>query len=204
MPKVEFHFDFGSPNAYLAHLVIPEIEQRTGAKFEYMPVLLGGVYKLTAIRPKGGGWAHKIKLSEQVVKISTPGILQVRRFAIDGQMGGDMIWDELSAGAAALGSAARPAAGAPTRTIVDPVDMTRRKTFDTEGEDILVPIYRGGKRVYDSPPLDEIRRRRAEQLARFHPGIKRFENPHSYPVGLEQTLFDLKTRLILDARGFAA
>ncbi len=45
--KVEFHFDFGSPNAYLAHLVIPEIEQRTGAKFEYVPVLLGGVFKLT-------------------------------------------------------------------------------------------------------------------------------------------------------------
>ncbi len=47
MAKVEFHFDFGSPNAYLAHLVIPEIEQRTGAKFEYVPVLLGGVFKLT-------------------------------------------------------------------------------------------------------------------------------------------------------------
>ena len=47
MAKVEFHFDFGSPNAYLAHLVIPEIEQRTGVKFEYVPVLLGGVFKLT-------------------------------------------------------------------------------------------------------------------------------------------------------------
>ncbi len=47
MAKVEFHFDFGSPNAYLAHLVIPEIEQRTGAKFEYVPVLLGGVFKMT-------------------------------------------------------------------------------------------------------------------------------------------------------------
>ena len=48
MPKVEFHFDFGSPNAYLAHLVIPKIEQRTGAKFVYVP--LGGVYKLTGNR----------------------------------------------------------------------------------------------------------------------------------------------------------
>jgi 2-hydroxychromene-2-carboxylate isomerase len=47
MSKVEFHFDFGSPNAYLSHLVIPEIERRTGAKFEYVPVLLGGVFKLT-------------------------------------------------------------------------------------------------------------------------------------------------------------
>ena len=45
--KVEFHFDFGSPNAYLSHLVIPEIEKRTGVKFEYVPVLLGGVFKAT-------------------------------------------------------------------------------------------------------------------------------------------------------------
>jgi 2-hydroxychromene-2-carboxylate isomerase len=45
--KVEFHFDFGSPNAYLSHLVIPEIEKRTKTKFEYVPVLLGGVFKLT-------------------------------------------------------------------------------------------------------------------------------------------------------------
>ena len=50
MPKLEFHFDFGSPNAYLAHLVIPAIEQRTGANFEYVPVVLGGVYKLTGNR----------------------------------------------------------------------------------------------------------------------------------------------------------
>src|ERR1700722_3922981 len=47
MAKVEFHFDFGSPNAYLSHLVIPDIERRTGARFEYVPVLLGGVFKLT-------------------------------------------------------------------------------------------------------------------------------------------------------------
>ncbi len=45
--KVEFHFDFGSPNAYLAELVLPEIEKRTGVKFDYVPVLLGGVYKAT-------------------------------------------------------------------------------------------------------------------------------------------------------------
>jgi 2-hydroxychromene-2-carboxylate isomerase len=44
---VEFHFDFGSPNAYLAHLVIPAVEARTGIKFEYVPILLGGVFKLT-------------------------------------------------------------------------------------------------------------------------------------------------------------
>ena len=47
LPKVEFHFDFGSPNAYLAHLVVPEIEARTGVTFDYVPILLGGVFKLT-------------------------------------------------------------------------------------------------------------------------------------------------------------
>ena len=47
MAKVEFHFDFGSPNAYLAHLAVPQVEKRTGVKFDYVPILLGGVFKLT-------------------------------------------------------------------------------------------------------------------------------------------------------------
>jgi 2-hydroxychromene-2-carboxylate isomerase len=47
MKKIEFHFDFGSPNAYLSHLVIPDIQRRTHCRFEYVPVLLGGVFKLT-------------------------------------------------------------------------------------------------------------------------------------------------------------
>ncbi|MGH8675390.1 MAG: DsbA family protein, partial [Burkholderiales bacterium] len=47
MPRVEFLFDFGSPNAYLSHRVIPEIEKRQQVKFEYVPILLGGVFKLT-------------------------------------------------------------------------------------------------------------------------------------------------------------
>ena len=45
--KVEFQFDFGSPNAYLAEYALPGIEKRTGVKFEYVPVLLGGIYKAT-------------------------------------------------------------------------------------------------------------------------------------------------------------
>lgn len=53
MTNVEFHFDFGSPNAYLAHVVIPEIEKRTGVKFTYVPVLLGGVFKATNNRSPG-------------------------------------------------------------------------------------------------------------------------------------------------------
>jgi 2-hydroxychromene-2-carboxylate isomerase len=50
MPTVEFLFDVGSPNAYFAHRVIPEVEQRTGATFTYVPVLLGGIFKLTGNR----------------------------------------------------------------------------------------------------------------------------------------------------------
>ena len=57
MAQVEFHFDFGSPNAYLAHRVIPEIERRTGAGFDYVPVLLGGVYKLTGNRSPAEAFA---------------------------------------------------------------------------------------------------------------------------------------------------
>ena len=153
---------------------------------------LGGVYKLTAIRDASGEWQYKIKLSEQAVKISNPGILQVRRFIVDGRAMGDMI---LSEDASEHG-----------RTIVDPLDLTRRKHFDDSAatEDLLVPVFRRGARVYDPPPLGEIRARRERQLALFHPGIKRLVNPHSYPVGLEQQLFDLKTRLVLEARGVQA
>ncbi len=49
--RVEFLFDFGSPNAYFAHRVIPAIEKRTGVTFEYVPVLLGGIFKLTNNKP---------------------------------------------------------------------------------------------------------------------------------------------------------
>lgn len=47
MQDIQFYFDFGSPNAYLCHRVIPGIEARTGARFNYVPVLLGGIFKLT-------------------------------------------------------------------------------------------------------------------------------------------------------------
>lgn len=47
MTPVEFHFDVGSPNAYLCHAVLPAIEARTGVRFTYVPVLLGGLFKLT-------------------------------------------------------------------------------------------------------------------------------------------------------------
>jgi 2-hydroxychromene-2-carboxylate isomerase len=55
--QVEFHFDFGSPNAYLSHRLIPAIEARTGARFRYVPVLLGGVFKATGNRSPAEAFA---------------------------------------------------------------------------------------------------------------------------------------------------
>jgi nicotinate phosphoribosyltransferase len=154
---------------------------------------LGGVYKLSAIRdPRGaagGAWQYKLKLSEQTAKISNPGVLQVRRFRAAGEYVADAIYN--------VGTPA------PQRwIIIDPMDLTRRKTIDpaASSEDLLVPVFRSGKRVYDPPDLDAVRRRTGEQLAGFHAGIKRFMNPHQYPVGLEESLSDLKTKLVLKAR----
>lgn len=75
MKRVEFLFDFGSPNAYLAHKVIPEIEARTGATFDYVPILLGGVFKLTNNRPPmiafgdvKGKMAYEMKETERFIR----------------------------------------------------------------------------------------------------------------------------------------
>jgi len=58
MDEIEFHFDVGSPNAYLAHRVIPEIQQRTAARFRYVPILLGGVFKATGNRSPAEAFAN--------------------------------------------------------------------------------------------------------------------------------------------------
>jgi nicotinate phosphoribosyltransferase len=153
---------------------------------------LGGVYKLGAVRDPGEPWQYRVKLSEQAVKISTPGVQQVRRFTRDGLFVADMIYDS--------------AAGDPSRTLVDPLDMTRQRTMD-EGvphEDLLVPVFRGGERVGELPSAREARARTGAQVASLHAGIRRFDHPHQYPVGLEKGLYDLRTRLVLEARGLAS
>jgi 2-hydroxychromene-2-carboxylate isomerase len=58
MTSVQFHFDFGSPNAYFSHKVIPAIEQRTGVRFDYVPVLLGGVFKMTGNQSPATAFGH--------------------------------------------------------------------------------------------------------------------------------------------------
>jgi nicotinate phosphoribosyltransferase len=150
---------------------------------------LGGIYKLTATRKPGEAWQYRIKLSEQLAKITNPGIQRVRRFT-DSLFIADMIYD-----------AQRPPGG--DCLIIDPVDITRRKKIPagTPFEELLVPLLRGGKLVYEPPKIELIRERAQDQLALLHPGIKRFINPHLYPVGLESGFHDLKTKLILKARG---
>ena len=154
---------------------------------------LGGVYKLSAIRRAGEPWQYKVKLSEQTVKVSTPGVLQVRRWYSEDSHSplADAIFDECFPCDRRM-------------TIVDPLDMTRRRTVPdgAAGEDLLLPVFRAGRKVYDSPDLRSIRRRAAEQLASFPGGVKRFANPHEYFVGLERGLHERKTRLILQERGF--
>jgi len=156
---------------------------------------LGGVYKLAASRDPGGSWRPKIKLSEQAAKISTPGRLQVRRFSNGPTFVADMIYE-----------VDRPLQT--PWTIVDPTDITRRRLIPAAGdpdplpfEELLQPLFRRGKRVAKGPDLAQIRHRTREQMAQLHAGIKRFVNPHSYPVGLEKGLHRFKTEMILAARG---
>jgi nicotinate phosphoribosyltransferase len=89
--------------------------------------------------------------------------------------------------------------------MVDPIDVTRRRQVEAgaPAEDLLVPVVRGGRRVYDPPPLDALRARTFRQLEGFHAGVKRFVNPHQFPVGLERSLSELRTRLVLEARGMS-
>ncbi len=158
---------------------------------------LGGVYKLSAMADPASpsGWEHKIKLSEQSAKTSIPGILQVRRFRIGQEYRADMIFDELA-----------PPAEGEDRVLVDPLDDTRRKVFPPTvvSEELLVPIFKQGRLVYDAPAIAAIRQRAQDQLAGFHPGIKRAANAHQYPVALEKGLFELRHRMILENRGVPA
>ncbi|MCA9664163.1 MAG: nicotinate phosphoribosyltransferase [Myxococcales bacterium] len=152
---------------------------------------LGGVYKLAAIRAPDAPWQHKVKLSEQAIKISTPGRLGVRRYLdATGIAAADMIYNIDAPPSGRL-------------VIVDPLDHLRRKIVDASAPyvELLEPIFRDGELVYEAPSLADSRARTQEQLALLHRGIKRFVNPHEYPVGLEKGLHDLKTELILRARG---
>jgi nicotinate phosphoribosyltransferase len=154
---------------------------------------LGGVYKLGALRDGQGDWQPKIKLSEQIAKSTIPGILQVRRFETSNGFVADMIYDETT-------GIHRDHSG--DHSIVDFKDPTRRKHISAEavGADLLEPVIRAGKPLADPEPLTRSRQRTAEELAKLHPGTRRFLNPHEYPVGLEIGLHNLRDQLIRQAR----
>lgn len=146
---------------------------------------LDGVYKLSALRAPGGEWTPRLKLSEQSVKTSNPGILQIRRFRKEGRYIGDAVYDTLT-----------PAYD--PWTIVDPLDSDRRKEIDpsASSDDLLIPYFRKGIKVMESPTLPAIQAYAREQLSCLHESTKRFINPHPYVVGLEQNLHEKKHSLI--------
>ncbi len=149
---------------------------------------LGGVYKLTAIRD-AGDWSYRLKLSEDKVKISNPGIQQVRRFRGAGRFVGDVIYDSQQ------GLSAPP-------TLVDLEGARIEVPGDAEGEDLLIPVIRGGAPVYPTPEIDAMRDRALAQLECLDPAVLRFDEPATYPVGLDPELNRLKVQLISEARAY--
>ncbi len=150
---------------------------------------LDGVYKLSAIKHEGQDWKYRLKLSEQMIKITNPGMLQVRRFYAEDKAVADVIFNELEP---------EPK----DWVLVDPLDATREKSIPPylEGKDLLVPIFRNGSSVYAAPPIEQIRQKTFSELASFHSGVKRFLNPHQYVVGMEQKLYGRKVELIKKIR----
>ena len=149
---------------------------------------LGGVYKLAAIRRDASQpWQYRIKLSEQPIKVSNPGVQQVRRhFGRHGEFLGDVIYEET------LGRTA-------VAHVVD--DPASTFTPQGEGEDLLVPALRGGVRVAPAPRLVDSHYRTIEQLQCLSPAVRRLQDPEVYPVGLDANLQRLKAEVMAAARG---
>lgn len=151
---------------------------------------LDGVYKLSAIRGENGSWQYKVKASEQSVKKTLPGILQVRRYFDSSGNVGDMLFDEAS-----------PLPLVPKG--IDPYDSTKWETFssDLHWKDLLVPVLRKGKKIYPSPSIQEIRQKAQEELNNFHPAVRRFLYPQPYFVSLEQSLYEKRGSLLRESTG---
>lgn len=146
---------------------------------------LDGVYKLSAIRDPGQPWKYRMKLSEQTAKISDPGILQVRRYRTESANIADVIYDihtEPKEGDAA----------------VDLIHPSKEHVIvkGTEAVDLLRPIFRSGKRVYECPDLEQIRADTKLELGYLQNGVKQILNPEVYPVGLETSLFKKKQEIM--------
>ena len=145
------------------------------------------VYKISAFRKRGeSDWHYKLKFAERMSKTSDPGVLQVCRFR-DPRLGfvADAIYDIHS----------------PIKeqcSIIDPFDPIRTKELGPHliREDMLKPIFHKGKLVYPLPALTESRLFAQQRLALFDKSIKRFCNPHSYPVGMEKSLYKKKLEIV--------
>ena len=146
---------------------------------------LGGVYKLSASRSvSDAAWTPVIKLSEQAYKRTIPGVKRVlRHYDENGCPMGDLILDD------ALVSS-------DLSVVVDVLDPYT--TYDLSGynsRDLLERIVQDGARVAGAPDLERARRRRQDSMTRLDPAIKRFLNPQTYPVGIEEGLAAERDRL---------
>lgn len=154
--------------------------------------VFGGVYKLVAMENEEGRVVPRIKLSENVEKVSNPGYKKVYRFYDK---------DTNKALADVITLADEVIDTNEPYVIFDPVYTWKKKTLKNfYVEELQVPIFEDGKLVYESPSLEEIREYAKEQLDNAWEEIKRFENPHTYYVDLSQKLWDTKSELIKKLR----
>lgn len=154
---------------------------------------LGGVYKLSSTREHdGAAWVDHIKISESIQKLTTPGVLNVRRYFFDdGRIAGDMVHDENTPVNA-------------SETIVDPYDSLRRKKLAGKRSiELLEPLAKQGKCVLAAEKRNAMKaqQRVKEGLETLDETQKRHLNPHTYPVGLERNLFDRRSSLVAKMRG---
>lgn len=156
--------------------------------------VFGGVYKLVAIEDDAGNIIPKIKVSENITKITTPHFKKVYRLYSNttGKAEADLltVYDEVV-------DTSKPL------EIFDPDYTWKRKTLtDITAYPLLKPIFKGGVCVYKKPSLDEIRDHCRAEIASLWDEVLRFENPHNYYVDLSQRLWDVRRRL-LDEHAYA-
>lgn len=155
----------------------------------YEQAALGGVYKLAAIQDEQGAWQYKVKLSNDLIKVSNPGILQVRRYTDGDTFMGDMIWN----------LASRPG---DVTELVPLNDTSAQQTVPEHwlAKELLIPVLRKGQSVYDSPDIHSMRQYTHTQLGQFADSVTTLKSASHYPVGLEYRLFKLKQQLVEQAR----
>lgn len=150
--------------------------------------VFGGVYKLVAVENDGGEIVPKIKVSENTAKITNPHFKKVYRYF--DKDSGKAIADELCIYDEVVDDS-KP------RTIFDPSAVWKTKMLDNyTAKELLVPIFKNGKCVYESPSIEEIATYCREQIDLLWDEVKRFENPHNYYVDLSKKLYDIKALLL--------